>query len=154
MAEIKKSISWPVGIAVFYGIFAFALIGFLIFSIFLKNDLVSTDYYAKELIHQKQIDRIQRTQKLGYKLNWHFDNNKDALIIQFPADLDFSEINGIITFFRPSDAKLDKVFSIRLNPEGKQVIPTQDIDTGNWRLKISWQNSDGEFYQDGQITLQ
>jgi len=153
MAEIKKIQIWPLGIGIFYGAFVLVLLVFLVFSILYKDDLESNDYYTKELIHQKQIERMRHSQKLGYILNWYFDKKNDTLVIEFPKNLEFSEINGKITFFRPSDANLDKVFPIAVNPFGKQYIQTHDFDKGNWRIKILWRNTDGEFFQEGQIIL-
>jgi len=150
---MKKTLNWPLSIGIFYGSFVLALLCFLIFSLLNKEDLESSDYYAKELAYQKQIDRLKNSEKYGYTVSWKIDPKNKYIVIQFPNSLDFSEINGRITLFRPSNSKLDRIIPIRVDQDGKQIIKTNDFNAGNWRLKILWQNSDGEFFQDGKITI-
>ena len=75
------------GIAAFYGAFVILLIVFLIFSTFNTIDLVTEDYYAKELNYQQQINRVKRTEQFGYELTWVYDKNYDAIIVQFPMGI-------------------------------------------------------------------
>ena len=153
MAIISKNSAWPLGIAAFYGAFVILLIVFLIFSTFNTIDLVTEDYYAKELNYQQQINRVKRTEQFGFELTWAYDKNYDAIIIQFPKNLDYADIKGRIHLFRASNSKLDKLISVRLSGSGIQIIPRKLLVYGNWKLKIFWQNKDGKFYSEGTLTL-
>ena len=64
MAEVKKNISWPLGIGIIYGLFVVFLLIYLVYANFNTVDLVTKDYYAKDLKYQQQIDRQDRTSGL------------------------------------------------------------------------------------------
>ena len=153
MAIISKDSTWPLGILAFYSTFVILLIGFLIFSTFNTIDLVTEDYYAKELDYQQQINRIKNTQEYGYKLTLAHDKSLDAIIVQFPRNLNYSDIEGRIHLFRASNSNLDKSIPVRLSRSGVQIIPSKSLAYGNWRVKIFWQNKDGKFYSEGSLTL-
>ena len=63
-------ISWGTGIAATYIIFVLATLG-MTYAMMTKNvDLVSTNYYEKEIKYQEQIDKINNTSGLNDKLKF------------------------------------------------------------------------------------
>jgi hypothetical protein len=150
---MRSSKSWPVGIAIIYITFVLFLVAFVIFSRFQQVDLVTEDYYDEELKYQQQIDRIDRAQSLSEPVNWTFDNSGNYLILKFPIELDPLKVKGNILFFRPSDAKQDKLTAINLTSENTQIISTKNLTSGIWKLKIFWKVDDAEYYKEGNLVI-
>jgi hypothetical protein len=153
MVQIKRLNHWPLGIATIYILFIFILLGIFIFSTFNKDDLVAEDYYDQEIKYQQQIERIKRADSLSQSVYWTLAENKKWIMIKFPKDIEANEINGNILFFRPSDAKQDKLIALQLSPENIQIVSTQNLRPGLWKIKIFWQINQKDFYMEGKLVI-
>ena len=69
-----------------------------------KVDLVTTNYYTKEQAFQKRIDEQSRSNKSENSVQFNFEPDKKRMFLQFPQNLDYQQINGSLTIYRPSDA--------------------------------------------------
>lgn len=79
---------------------------FLVISAFRQDfDLVTEDYYAKELQFQNQIEKQSNQMQLKDSLSCIVSDNN--VIIKFPDELIQNNITGEVLFFRPSDADKD-----------------------------------------------
>ena len=58
--------------------------------------------------------------------------------IQFPADFDYSKINGKVSLYRPSSQKLDFEISISLSSP-HLLIPKSNLASGLWDISIDWE---------------
>lgn len=150
---MKSSKSWPVGIAIFYISFVLLLVAFVIFSNFQKVDLVTENYYAEELKYQQQINRMNRAHSLSEPVNWTYNKTDKSLIFKFPAEIDPFKVKGNILFFRPSDAKQDKLTALNLTSENTQTIHTKNLTPGFWKLKIFWKVDNTEYYKEGNLVI-
>lgn len=146
---MKKTI-WPWAIAIIYGAFMLALIGYLLFSFTQDVDLVKEDYYEDGIQYQLEIDRMTRTAKLDHSLTWQFDKTSRRMTISYPD----AAISGTIHFFRPSDADLDRKYPLNLSSDGRQEIDLNMLAEGLWRIKIFWQAEKTDYYTEGMLVLQ
>jgi hypothetical protein len=111
-----------------------------------KYELVSEDYYKDELYYQKEIDKLNKANKLAHNVTIEYVSN--GLLIIFPSDLDFRKINGTIYFIRPSDQKLDFKMSILLK-DNKLQINNDQLRSGRWNVKIDWMyDNEAYLYKD------
>ena len=143
----KKSF-WPLGIILVYGLFFLFLIGFLIFSRFQNRDLVVRDYYEQDQIYQQQIERVKRTRNLADKIKINYDRANQQITLQFPVEWDPATITGQIHFFRPAEAKLDRMIPLNLSEQGVQSTDLRQFARGLWRMKIHWDVDGVEYYQE------
>lgn len=132
-------------------------LGFVCFMSFLvigammqSFDLVTEDYYGKELQFQKQIEKqINQKALVG---NIKLIDSEDNLIIQFPAEFISKSISGKVTFFRPSDARRDIVKEI--NAESGQYILNKDLlIKGLYRVQIDYGVDGVEYYYEDSIMI-
>ncbi len=63
-------------------------------------DLVASDYYNKGIHHQEQIDRMNRTNKMGDEVSISPENGFIRLIL--PKSFVQKSLKGTIQFYRPS----------------------------------------------------
>ncbi|GAB4291790.1 MAG: FixH family protein [Ignavibacteriaceae bacterium] len=135
--------NWGTGIVIAMIIFMAISTGMMLIFMNQKVDLVTENYYEKELKFQEEIDRLERTKKTGNEVNIIKEN--DHLILTFPSGISGKNVSGEIYFYRPSDSSLD--FKIPLSLEGDSVLylKTTDLTKGLWKLKLNW-IYDGENY--------
>ena len=135
-------INWGTSIAIFYGSFMVLMIGMVIVSRTHDVNLVTPDYYQKELDYQSEIDAMQNTQNLKEKIKIDYDGQQITIDL---AKFDQS-VKGDVVLFRPSDHKLDKTLALAISEDSKMVIPTQGLKSGVWIVKLAWK-SEGKSYQ-------
>ncbi len=125
---------------------------FLVISAFRQNfDLVSEDYYGKELKFQEQIQRQTNQQQLNDSLTIIMDETK--LKINFPNDFEGKKITGEILFFRPSDAKKDLKVTIEPTYEGSQQFPIQLFTKGMYKVQLDYKVSGINYYVEKNIMI-
>lgn len=154
MTEIKKKSRWGIGIAVVYGMFMLAVIAVVIATRFQQTDLVSHDYYDKEIKYQDQIDKVKRTQAGGYQLEIEMANGSDLLQLKFPAGMPGGKISGNLKLFRPSNASLDRNFELKSEDASAQLINCGKLARGLWKIKVDWQLDTLKFYHEQELFVE
>lgn len=149
MSKVKKEknpLAWPIGIMVTYAVFMLFLFGYLAFARSQRVDLVASDYYQQEIAYQQQIDRLERTSALAHKPTIEYEPVTGVVTLRFPENIEPAQVQGRLTLFRPSNAALDITTPIHLNTAGEQVIRTQKLRKGLWRVKLLWRLNGLEYY--------
>lgn len=138
-------INWGTGIVL-------AFIGFISFILFFvvrmsmdhkaNHDLVTENYYKAELGYQTEIDAENNA--LAKEAELSINKTPEGLILQFPKHLDFKEIKGSVSLYRPSNKHLDFDLPISLSQD-YLLIPDNRLLDGRWDIKVSWEYK-GEAY--------
>lgn len=106
------------------------------------HDLVTENYYAKDLAYQTEINAEEKTKTLSKPIS--IEKSEEGFWIFFPEEVETSYSEGEIQMYRPSNEKLD--FQIPLKIENsKMLIPSHKLIGGRWKLTIDWQMK-GEKY--------
>jgi len=144
-------ISWGIKIIIALVIFGIG-IGVMVGISMSKNiDLVSENYYEKELKYQDKIDMINRTNSLPEKVG--IESSPGAVKVKFPGSLSKENITGKINFYRAMDKKKDFSIDISKNENGEQLVPTDKLDKGNWKVEVVWKMNDKEYFNQSEIFL-
>ncbi len=143
--------NWGYGIAIFYSVFVLALVFQVFKSTQYDHSLVSDKYYAEDIAYQEHYDKLANSQSLEQEVSVSQNGSKSAVEIQFPKDL--SNIRGEIHFFCPSDSRQDFRVPVRPNGDYKQVVSTQNLKPGLWRLKIDWKASRKSYFKEEVIII-
>ncbi|MEJ2103058.1 MAG: FixH family protein [Ignavibacteriaceae bacterium] len=151
---MKKKINWNWGTGIVIGIIIFILVTVTMTVIFMNQDvnLVTDKYYENSLKYQDEIDKQSRTIALNEEVEINF--NGQELSILFPKDYLNKNITGEIYFYRPSNPNLDFKIPLLLNDVGNQIIPTQRLEKGFWRLKLNWMMDGDGYYNEKAITVE
>jgi len=114
-----------------------------------NHELITENYYAKELAFQDQIDRTNNARSEGKKLvTQQTEKGLEVSISPAPSSLE----SGKVLFLRPSNESLD--LELALNAEGSIVLPASDIKRGKYMLQVSWTERGKDFYLDKDIFIQ
>ena len=106
------------------------------------HDLVTDDYYKKELEYQQIIDQKKRLNQLQDPIEFEIQNKE--VVITYPASVRNKMKNGHIELYRPSQAKLDFDLPVNTN-SGIQRISQEMLPSGRWQMSLRFE-IDGEKY--------
>jgi len=131
-------INWGTGIVIAFVVF----IGFILFLIALMmsdtkldHELVTEEYYEKGTYYQKEIDAEKNAQLLPE--NVVITKSSEGILVVFPKTQEYSKIEGIISFYRPSNKYLDFDFPIVLS-SNNLLIPDNNLLEGRWDIQVNW----------------
>ena|SRR5690554_4721355 len=131
-------INWGTGLVIGMALF----IGFILFFVVrivtddkYDFDLVTENYYQRELVFQKELDDLENSNSL--KQNLKGKKTAHGWEIIFPEDLDHNAITGTVTLYRPSSKKLDFQLQIKLSGP-VLLIPDDRMVGGKWSTIVNW----------------
>lgn len=128
------------GIVIAMGIFMVFILQYVIrvqMDSSLDNELVTENYYQLEVEVDGKNERTKEADKLMYPVV--ISTLDKGIAIDFPKDFDFSKIQGTISFYRPSDMKLDHDVDFGPNLSSSQlVIPAAQLAGGRWDVAVEW----------------
>ena len=147
----KSKFNWGTGILISIIVFMIITIGTVVFLMNQDVDLVASDYYDKGIQHQKQIDRENRTNSMSEAVQIIPENG--FVRLAFPKSYSQKSLTGTIQFYRPSDSKKDFALSISIDTSARQLIPTQNLEKGYWKIKLNWTLDSIEYYKESSFVL-
>ncbi len=136
--------NWGHGIIL---VLVLAVSGFL-FLVFITTreriDMVTEDYYPKELKYEDQIKKSKNYNALSQKVK--VEINDQQVLIQFPKEAGRAEeIEGVVHFYRPSDKYLDIEEDIDLDSAFSATFSKGDFKEGKYELIIEWKVGEKAF---------
>ena len=143
--------NWGTKIIILYSGFVIIVLVSVFFAMTQRVDLVTDNYYEKEIKYQEQIDKLQRTKALKEKTIIILEENK--IRIKFPITPEKNNPKDFILLYRPSDPSKDINIIISADSFGFQSVSTEKLAKGFWKIKLNWTSNGVEFYDEGMIDL-
>lgn len=113
-----------------------------------NHDMVTENYYEKDLAYQNEINALKNTNTLSNPLI--IKKKENGLNIIFPQEFDNQKVKCKVEFYRPSNEILD--FNINRVVENKIIsITHKNLVKGNWEVKISWQMNNKNYLYKKEI---
>ena len=132
-------INWGTGIVIAFGLFMIFILSF-VYKVQSNqkydNELVTDEYYKKEATVQADIEKKQNANALKNLVV--IKEVEEGISVEFPADFDYSKINGKVSLYRPSSQKLDFEIPISLSSP-HLLIPKSNLAGGLWDISIDWE---------------
>lgn len=144
-------ISWGVGIAATYILFATATGGFVAFAMHRPVSLVSPDYYADSLREDQHLAATRNAQALGTALAVKTDG-RDRVYVSLPPAYG-PRLRGTVTLYRASNAAFDRTFALHPDSKGKQDVNVSGIARGLWLVQLRWSVDGVDFYFEQPVIL-
>ncbi len=141
-ASLKQIImSWSWKITLVYIGFATMILTLVFKSTQENYEMVTTDYYKKEQLHQEKIEGAKRVQ--SEKLSIIITVVSEGVQLIFPKNI--ASIRKNIEVYCPTDQNKDKGIQ---TTENSLMIP---LASAKYKLKISWINQGIYYYQEKEI---
>ncbi len=147
----KSKFNWGTGILIAIIVFMTITVVTVIFLMNQKVDLVTDNYYAKEIKYQQQIDRMNRTNEMTESVKINSDN--EFIKIIFPKSSNLKNIKGTIQFYRPSDSGQDFTLPLVIDSSDQQLIPSKILKKGFWKIKLDWTESSLDYYKESSFVI-
>ncbi|MCD8439315.1 FixH family protein [Tenacibaculum finnmarkense] len=131
-------LNWGAGIVI-------AIIAFMSFILYFvismstgnnyNHDLVSEEYYQKELVFQGDIDATKNAKELSENIK--VQRVSEGLKIYFPIAFNPTDITGKVFLYRPSNKQLDFEIPISIS-NTYLLVPEKRLLGGRWNIIVSW----------------
>ncbi|TXK33276.1 nitrogen fixation protein FixH [Pontibacter qinzhouensis] len=148
----KNFTLWPYAVVVCMVLFMGYIASFVYKAMNQDVDLVSKNYYEQEIAYQEHIDKVGRTAAIGNVAITYNEQNRSVLL-QLPETLKGKQVKGKITLFRPSDDQLDQELPLQLGRDMSQLIETQDLERGLWKVRVNFNEGEQTYYTEKTIQL-
>ena len=144
-------INWGTGIVI--AIIAFmSFIMYFVISMSTDNkfshDLVTDNYYQKELEFQDQIDATKNAKLLDEDVK--IVKSEKGLQIYFPKIFE-NEMEGKVFLYRPSNKQLDFEIPISIT-DNYLLVPEKSLLDGRWNISVKVNHNNKEYYFSEEIT--
>lgn len=143
--------NWGTGIAIVYGLFAACTATFVAFAMRHPVQLVSDDYYARSLDHDRHRAAIENADRLGRDV-LVADANGRSVTIALPT-AQAHDARGGLRFYRPSDATADRSVALALDGEGRQQVRLDGLVAGRWVAQLDWTSGGRAFYHEVAVQV-
>lgn len=138
--------NWGKGIIITFVLFAALLTTMAVISMRQEVGLVAPDYYKQEIAYQDQIDRINNYGKLIEKPDISLDDDRNNVLVRFPAAMRSANLKGVVHLYRSSTSKLDQKYDLLLDAYGEQRINIEGLISGIWKVKLKWNDGRQAYY--------
>ncbi|MCO5280960.1 MAG: FixH family protein [Chitinophagales bacterium] len=146
-----KKFNWGWGIALTYTSFAVFIL-FMVYRSSLKTvELVTPDYYAKELKYQERIDQIANTKNLQTPLKWEVSGRE--VLLTFPKEAS-ANASAKILFYKPNSSQKDVMVECKADADGKSIVASEKLESGMYQMQIEWQAGSISYYNESTINFQ
>lgn len=142
---------WPGGIIVAMILFCSFMIGFTIYSTQNRNELVDTDYYAKELRYQEVITQKENLRALEEAVV--LTQEAGALRFGLPELLQRAD-SGSVDFYRPNDQKRDFEVSWTDFAAAGYRIGNERLGTGRWVVTLKAYHNGLGYFSEHRINVE
>jgi hypothetical protein len=142
--------NWGYKILTVYIVFILGILFMVFKSSGQDADLVTEDYYAKELKYQEKIDEAGRVAALSAPVSCEIKNNE--LVIVFPKDFNGRQLQGEAVLYCPSDEDKDLKTGFTVQDRAV-IIPVPKINRGLHELHLSWKDGEVTYYLEKKIFI-
>ncbi len=144
---------WPYALIAFFAVFISCVVGFGIWAVGQRVDLVGADYYEQEVRFQKQIDSAARTHAIGRPVAITYALAANQITLALPAGPASLSPVGKIKLYRPSDASLDREIALATDAAGRQVVDASGLREGRWKVRVNWTASGADYFAEQTLLL-
>lgn len=139
--------NWGKGIIVAFVLF----IGFIVFMITsmisTKVDLVSDDYYVREIAYEQEIQALKNSNSAG---KFSIKDGDEFVVVSAPDESNFSEI--LIDMKRPNNDELDQSFEMK--DSKTLLIDKNELEVGMYNIELSFKSAGKVCLQKEKIYVQ
>ncbi len=144
---------WPAGIVLAFALFIAGTAGLIVLACTHKEDLVSADYYEKELQYQGHLEQLNRTRQLATPGSVSYEPTGKNIRVTLPQSHALLA-RGSIQLYRPSGAGMDRHLALDVDSSGAQSIDASALSPGLWKVRVSWTVEGLDYFIDQKVVVQ
>jgi len=144
--------NWGTGLVIGMVLF----IGFIMFMVITmmtdkkySHDLVTEDYYQKEIVYQQEIDAEKNLSSFSEPISGK--RTDEGYLLKFPKEIDPQKVAGTVFLYRPSNKQLDFDFPMVISGSNL-LIPDNRLLDGRWNITLDWKYEGKRYMYKKSIT--
>lgn len=149
MAKFKLNWGWSMLLVYITFMTVFLFFFWRSFKELESNELVTDNYYEKELVYGEVINKKKNADTM--RIQVQIINDTDGLRIQFPKYIE--NLEGKIILYKPDNSKLDREILIDLNENFIQKIPAEELIPGRWDIKLDWKINNTPYFIERKLNI-
>ncbi len=143
--------NWGWKIAVGYSSFVLFILYMVYRASGVDFQLVTDDYYNKEMAFQRQMENADAARKAGHGVEVIVVGDK--LAIHFNPFDNEAKTGGEVHFFRPSDQALDRIFDWVVDENGMMYVDRGEFVRGLYTFKLDAEYNGNGIYIEKPVFL-
>ena len=143
-------LNWGTGIVIAFVIFAALLTVAMVMGSRQRVDLVTPDYYEKELQFQDQIDFRENAKQMG---DLDISVSETYVRIEFPSAIDFEHVSGKVSFYKPDNANFDFEEPLKIEDDNTMTINREKRIGGLWTVMVLAEQDGSSYYWEEKINM-
>ena len=149
MAKFKLNWGWSILLVYTTFMTVFLILFFKSFKELETNELVTNNYYQKELKYGDVLAKKKNADSMRVPVKML--QNEQGLQIVFPTYQ--KEVSGNIILYKPDNQKLDKTIAIDLDKNNQQTIPKKSLISGRWNVSIDWKQNGISYFTENKLDI-
>lgn len=139
--------NWGKGIAIALGSFMIFIIVLVVKLMSSNVDLVSEDYYQKEINYSQEMDAVQNSEDLDEKVLLNITDTYVA--IKIPENQDIKNVE--VKLIRSNNEKLDRLYKVENT--NTFLIDKSELEAGHYNTEIHYTIKGEKYLQKDTITV-
>ncbi|MFA7273767.1 MAG: FixH family protein [Crocinitomicaceae bacterium] len=139
--------NWGKGVAIALGSFMIFIIVLVVKLMSSNVDLVSEDYYQKEINYSQEMDAVQNSENLDQKVLLNITDTYVA--IKIPENKDIQNVE--VKLIRSNNEKLDRLYKVENT--NTFLIDKSELEAGNYNTEIHYTIKGEKYLQKDTITV-
>ena len=145
--------NWGKGIILSFVVFVGVIFTMVYISVNTEFSLVAKNYYEQEIDFEDQLDRIRNFNALDKQPEFNFDRSKQLISLGFDEEIATAIQEGKVKFFRASNARYDKEYTLELDEANSFTIDSKTLLTGAWTIQLLWSDGAKEYYKEIKFVI-
>ncbi|RYZ93582.1 MAG: nitrogen fixation protein FixH [Sphingobacteriaceae bacterium] len=138
--------NWGKGLIIGMGIFMLFIVAMVISMFNQPVDDYDKQYYEKGLAYDSTYNKEKQVITDNAKPVLSIAGNNLKVVFAAPAKVQ-------LHFNRPSDRKMDVIFTMETNKDNSINIPLNGLATGQWQVTIDWESNKKQYLYKQEIFI-
>jgi hypothetical protein len=113
------------------------------------NDLVTEDYYEKELVYGEVLEKKQHADTMRVQVQI-LSSDKGVEVV-FPDYISRGDLQGKIVLYKPDNKTLDQEINLVLDSNNKVLINKDKMIPGRWDVILDWEINKVPYFKEQKI---
>ncbi len=144
--------NWGHKITIVIVLFLVGMLGMVYYASLQSNEMIDDHYYEKEIEYQSVIDAQKNLMAISPATM--FDQNKDEVVITFPAGSYEKMEQGTVELLRSDAESKDVRFAIQINGTDHLNIDKNPLSKGMYKARIKWTNDHKDYYREENLYVE
>lgn len=143
-------LNWGHKIGIVYTLFVLFMLFMLYLSLQKKHELVTENYYQRELVYQDKIDADRNLQNADFHVE--ISSYNQLITVRFDSLPSTNLTDGMVNLYKPDDSRLDEALTMKLDSDNEMIIQPKGTH-GRYKVSVSFTLSGKAYYTEKSILL-